>query len=46
VRVIACRKCAENLYVVEELEKLGVEVFYTGEFLTNWLKSGERVLTI
>jgi len=46
VRVIACKKCAENLHVVEELEKLGVEVFYTGEFLTNWLKSGERVLTI
>lgn len=46
VRVIACRRCAENLHVVEQLKKLDVEVFYTGEFLTNWLKSRERVLTI
>ena len=45
VRVIACKKCAENMHVVQELEQLGVEVFYTGEFLTNWLKSGEQVLT-
>jgi hypothetical protein len=46
VRVIACKRCAENLHVVEELERLGIEVFYTGEFLTDWLKSGERILTI
>ena len=46
VRVIACRRCAENLNVVEPLEKLGIEVFYTGQFLTDWLKSGDQVLTI
>lgn len=46
VRVIACKRCAENLHVVQELERLGIEVFYTGEFLTDWLKSGERILTI
>ncbi|MBN1830064.1 MAG: DsrE family protein [Deltaproteobacteria bacterium] len=46
VRVIACKKCAENLGVVEQLEGLGIEVFYVGQFLTEWLKSGERVLTI
>ena len=46
VRVIACKRCAENLHVVEELERLGIEVFYTGEFLTDWLRSGERILTI
>jgi len=46
VRVIACKACAQNLGVVEQLESLGVEVFYTGVFLTEWLKSGEKVLSI
>jgi hypothetical protein len=46
VRVIACKKCAENLGVVEVLEGLGIEVFYTGEFLTAWLKSGDRILSV
>ncbi|MDO9508175.1 MAG: DsrE family protein [Thermovirgaceae bacterium] len=45
VRVIACKKCAENLGVAEKLESLGIEVFYTGEFLTDWIKSGKTVLT-
>jgi hypothetical protein len=46
VRVIACKKCAENLGVVGLLEQQGIEVFYTGEFLTDWLKSGDRVLSV
>jgi hypothetical protein len=46
VRVIACRACAERLGAVEALERLGVEVFYTGEFLTDWLKSGDRILSV
>ena len=46
VRVIACKKCAENLGVVEQLEQQGIEVFYTGQFLTDWLKSGDRVLSV
>lgn len=46
VEVIACKKCAENLGVVEQLEQLGVNVFYTGETLTQFLKSGAKMLTI
>lgn len=46
VRVIACKACAENLGAVEQLESAGVEVFYTGTFLTDWLKSGDRMLTV
>jgi hypothetical protein len=46
VRVIACVACARNLGVVEPLQQLGIEVFPTGQFLTDWLKSGERVLSI
>ena len=46
VQIIACKKCAENLGIVERLEKLGIKVFYTGEYLTKWLKSGQRMITI
>lgn len=46
VRVIACRRCAENLSVTGQLEELGIEVFYTGEFLTGWLRSGDKLLTV
>lgn len=46
VRVIACIRCAESLGVVEKLQALGIEVFPTGSFLTEWLKSGEKILTV
>ncbi len=46
VRVIACRACAQNLDVVEDLERLNIEVFYTGELLTDWLKSDRKVLSV
>lgn len=46
VRAIACRKCAENLGVDESLKDLGVEVFYTGEFLTEWLQSAKPFMSV
>jgi len=46
VNVIACRKCAENLGVMEQLKKLDVKVFYTGEYLTDWLNSENKMITI
>ncbi len=46
VRVIACKKCAENLGLVEQIEAMGIGVFYTGEFLTDWIKSGAPMITI
>jgi hypothetical protein len=45
VRLIACKKCSENMYIEEQLEKCGVEIFYTGEFLSDWLKSGKPIMT-
>jgi hypothetical protein len=45
VRVGACRACAESYPVTGQLEDLGVEVFYAGEFLTNWIKSGAPLVT-
>lgn len=46
VHLIACKACADQLEVTENLEKLGVEVDYTGELLTNILKSQKALLTI
>ena len=46
VRVIACKQCAENYNIVDNLEKQGIEVFYTGVFLTEWLKDGKKLITI
>lgn len=46
VNVIACRKCAENLGVAEQLKALNIHVFYTGEYLTEWLRSGHKMLCI
>lgn len=45
VRFVACKACADSYPVTEELEKLGVEVFYTGQFLTDWLQSDGSVVT-
>jgi len=46
IRTIACKKCAENLGAVEKLEQIGVEVFYTGKFLSEWMKSGKAMLSV
>ncbi len=46
VRVVACQSCAENLGLAGQLKGLGCEVFFTGEFLTDWLGSGRPLLTV
>ncbi|HAK44983.1 MAG TPA: DsrE family protein [Spirochaeta sp.] len=46
VKFSACRSCAEQLGVAENLEELGVEVIYWGEPLTKILKSGNTLLTV
>jgi hypothetical protein len=46
VRTIACRQCAENYNIVDTLEAQRIEVFYTGEFLSDWLKSNNKLLTV
>lgn len=45
VHVKACQKCSENLDIKETLQSCGVEVFYTGVLLSDWLKSGKPILT-
>ena len=46
VHLIACKACADQLGVTESLENLGIEVDYTGELLTNILKTKEALITI
>ncbi len=46
VKTIACRSCAEKMEVAEKLKELDIKVFYTGQFLTDWLKSGKKMVTI
>ena len=45
--VSACKRCAENLGVLEKLEAIpDIEVLYIGEEFTRILKSGEKVLSV
>lgn len=46
VHVSACKACADQLGATEIFEKLGVEVNYWGEPLTEILKNGDPLLTI
>ncbi|MFO8089264.1 MAG: DsrE family protein [Desulfatiglandaceae bacterium] len=46
IHFIACKACADQLGITEGLEKLGIEVDYTGELLTNILKSRKSMIPI
>lgn len=46
VEIIACQKCAENLGVVDELKSCEMQIYYTGELLSSWIKSGETVISV
>lgn len=46
VEVIACKACADRYGISDRLSEIGVKVFYTGEALTNAIKSPDwAVLT-
>lgn len=46
VDVLACRACAERYGVAKRLEGLGVTVLYTGSVLTEYLKTGWKVVSV
>ncbi len=46
VDVCACKACADSLEATETLEALGVNVKYTGETLTEYLKLDYKILTV
>lgn len=45
VDLVACKACADNYGVSESLEKLGIEVRYMGEPLTQLLKEDHKIIT-
>lgn len=46
VHVSACRSCADQLRVTENLKKQTIEIKYWGEPITKLLKNDEKLLTI
>ncbi|QKF83157.1 DsrE family protein [Halarcobacter ebronensis] len=46
VKVTACLKCAENMEIAEGLEACNIDVYYTGELLSNWIKSGDTIISV
>lgn len=46
VSVEACKNCCENFGVTPIIEKLGIDIKYMGEPFTEYLKNGEKVLSI
>ncbi len=46
VFVTACKACADQLGVTDDLRRLDIEVKYWGAPLTEILKSDERLLTV
>ncbi|MCB8814645.1 DsrE family protein [Desulfosporosinus shakirovi] len=47
VEVLACKACADSYGVSEVLENMGINVMYTGQVLTDFLKDETtKVLTV
>ena len=46
VEVIACQKCAENLGVKDELQACDMNIYYTGELLSSWIKEGSSIISV
>lgn len=46
VKVRACKGCADQYGVSDQLEELGITVVYIGKELTDYIKEGREMLTI
>ena len=46
VEILACRACADRYGVAERLGALGVDVRYTGQYLTDCLRDGWKVVSV
>lgn len=46
VKVTACLKCAENMQIAEGLEACNIDIYYTGELLSDWIKSGDTIISV
>ncbi len=41
----ACKACADKYGVSQHLEQLGIEVKYMGQPLTDYIKTGKKIIT-
>ena len=46
VEIIACQKCAENMGIVDDLESCNMQVYYTGELLSSWIKNKDSIISV
>lgn len=46
VTIEACKDCCDTFGVTGKLTELGINVRYMGEPLTNYIKTGQNILTI
>lgn len=46
VKVTACLKCADTIGATDTMQTCGIDVHYTGELLTQWILSGESIITV
>jgi hypothetical protein len=46
VQIEACKECCDRFGVTDKLAKLGINVRYMGKPLTDYIKSGEYIITI
>lgn len=45
IELLACKACADLYGVSSKLETLGIEVRFTGTYLTDFIKSGKSIIT-
>ena len=45
MELLACKGCADQYGVSEKLSELGITVKYTGTYLTDFIKSGKKVIS-
>ena len=46
IKLEACKACADRYGVTDDLDRLGVDVKYMGEQLTQYIKQGTNIITI
>lgn len=46
VKVTACLKCATDLEIEDSLKACNIDVYYTGELLSEWIKSGDTIISV
>jgi hypothetical protein len=46
IELLACKACADLYGVSSKLEALGIDVRYSGTYLTDFIKSGKSIITL